>query len=87
MLTIEYAKDLKWCNAEYTLFECIVKYEEFVDEMPCGVNAVDPYSHIQELWTKGIAGEYGPIAEYVPPAIPTQTAEPVTPIEPGNTNG
>lgn len=81
MFTIEYAKDLKWCDTEHTLFECIVKYEEFVDEMPCGVNAVDTYSHIQELWAKGNGGEYGPIAEYMP------TVGLETSIEPGNTNG
>jgi hypothetical protein len=70
MFTIEYVKDLKWCDAEHTMFECIVKYEEFNEEHPSGINLNDRYSHIQEIWTKGNAGEYGVIAEYVPPPEP-----------------
>jgi hypothetical protein len=70
MFTIDYVKDLTWNNAEHTSFSCLVKYEEFNEEHPTGVNATDTYAHIKELWTKGNAGEYGTIAEYVPPPIP-----------------
>jgi hypothetical protein len=69
MFTVEYVKNLKWENAEHTFFSCVVKYEEFDEEHSSGVNATDPYAHIHEIWTKGIAGEYGEIAEYVPPVI------------------
>jgi hypothetical protein len=67
MFTVEYVKDLVWCDADHTFFSCVVKYEEFNEEMPCGVNSVDSYAHIQEIWTKANAGEYGVISEYVPP--------------------
>jgi hypothetical protein len=70
MFTIEYVKDLKWCNEEHTVIECTVKYAEFNEEHPTGVNATDPYPHINEIWTKANAGEYGVIAEYEPPYIP-----------------
>ena len=69
MFTIQYVKDLKWGDVEHTMFECVVKYEEFNEEHPTGANATDTYAHIQEIWVKGIAGEYGAIAEYVPPVI------------------
>jgi len=69
MFTIQYVKDLQWDNAEHTMFDCVVKYEEFNEEMPATVTATDPYAHIHEIWTKGIAGEYGVIAEYLPPPI------------------
>jgi hypothetical protein len=69
MFTIEYVKDLQWCDAEHTVFSCVVKYTEFNEEHPTGVNATDPYAHIQEIWTKGNAGQYGTIAEYVPPPV------------------
>jgi hypothetical protein len=75
MFTIEYVKDLKWDNAEHTSFSCVVKYEEFNEEHPSGINATDTYSHIQELWTKANAGEYGVIAEYVPPPEPQPLIE------------
>lgn len=66
--TIQYVKDPKWCNTEQTIFECVVKYNEFDFEMPVGVNPVDPYLHIQELWENGSNGDYGVIAKYEPPA-------------------
>jgi hypothetical protein len=70
MFTIEYVKDLQWGDAEHTTFSCTVKYEEFNEEMPAGINATDPYEHIHTIWEKGVAGDYGVIAEYVPPEIP-----------------
>ena len=70
MFTVEYVKDLQWDNAEHTSFSCVVKYAEFNEEHPTGVNGTDHYAHIQEIWTKGIAGDYGVIAEYVPPPPP-----------------
>ena len=69
MFNIESVTDLQWCDAGHTFFSCNVKYAEFNEVHPTGVNAIDPYAHIQELWTKGNAGEYGVIAEYVAPAI------------------
>lgn len=70
MFTIEYVKDMQWCDVEHTIFQCTVKYAEFNEEHPSGINVMDPYPHIQEIWTKGIAGEYGEIAEFVPPPEP-----------------
>lgn len=67
MFNIEYVKDLKWCDAEHTTFECVVKYAEFNKEHPAGIRGTDQYAHILEIWTKANAGEYGPIVEYVPP--------------------
>jgi hypothetical protein len=78
MFTIEYVKNLEWCDAEHTFFSCIVKYEEFNEEHPTGVNATDTYAHIQEIWAKANAGEYGVIAEYVPPPV----YEPLPVVEP-----
>jgi hypothetical protein len=67
MFTIEYVKNLKWANAEHTFFYCDVKYEEFTEEHPSGINATDPHEHIHTIWVNGIAGVYGEIAEYVSP--------------------
>lgn len=76
MFTVEYVKDLKWENAEHTEFTCIVKYAEFNEEHPSGINSTDTYAHIKEIWTKGNSGEYGEIAEYVEPII----TEPINPV-------
>ena len=74
MFTIQTVTDLQWCDVEHTFFSCNVKYAEFNEVHPAGVNATDSYAHIQELWTKGNAGVYGVIAEYVPPPIPEISA-------------
>jgi hypothetical protein len=76
MFTIQYVKDLKWADAEHTMFECVVKYEEFNEEHPTGANATDQYLHIKEIWVKGNAGEYGQIAEYVPLVITPAEEQP-----------
>jgi hypothetical protein len=80
MFTIESVSNLEWCDAEQTSFRCMVKYTEFNEVLPVGVNGTDPYSHIKELWAKGLAGEYGPIAPYVappePPAPPSPEEQP-----------
>lgn len=70
MFIIEYVKDLKWEDEAHTTFSCVVKYAEFNEEHPAGVNAIDVYAHIQEIWAKGNAGEYGTIGEYVAPPAP-----------------
>lgn len=77
MFTIKYVKDLKWENENHTLFSCVVKYDEFDEEHPTGVNATDKYSHIQEIWNKASLGEYGEIAEFIP-SLGT-IAEPIDP--------
>ena len=75
MFTIQYVKNLQWADEEHTMFSCVVKYEEFNEEHPSGIAPTDPYAHIQEIWAKGIAGDYGPIAEYSPP-------QPIDPVPP-----
>lgn len=65
MFTIQNVTNLAWSNPEHTAFSCDVKYEEFNETHPVGVNAIDSYPHMQTLWQNGIAGNYGVIAEYV----------------------
>ncbi len=83
MFTIEYVKNLQWDNAEHTSFSCVVKYEEFNEEHPSGIAPTDPYPHIQEIWTKANAGEYGAIAEYVPPPPPVAKPAEEQPVSEG----
>lgn len=81
MFTIQSVTNLKWGNSEHTFFTCDVKYAEFNEVHPAGVAPHDQYAHIQELWAKGLAGEYGAIAEWVDdtPAIPVVDVTPVQP--------
>lgn len=79
MFTIEYVKDLQWVDADHTMISCVVKYEEFNEEHPSGINGTDSYAHIQEIWKKANEGVYGVIAEYVPP--PPKNEIPVTIVD------
>ena len=83
MFTIESVTNLQWDNAEHTSFSCNVKYAEFNEIHPSGINGTDPYVHIQEIWTKGNAGEYGVIAEYVPPPESIESTPENQPISNG----
>jgi hypothetical protein len=74
MFTVESVTNLQWDTPEHTSFSCVVKYAEFNEAHPSGINGTDPYAHIQEIWDKGNAGEYGVIAEYIPPPEPVQPA-------------
>lgn len=70
MFTIDSVRNLKWLDQDHTTFSCDVKYLEFNEEHPTGVNPNDQYNHIQELWNNGTNGVYGTIEEYVEPPIP-----------------
>jgi hypothetical protein len=76
MFTVESVTNLQWDNAEHTSFSCVAKYAEFNEPHPAGINATDQYAHIQEIWAKGTTGEYGPIAEYVPPVTTPSENQP-----------
>lgn len=84
MFTIETVTNLQWCDAEHKVFYCDVKYVEFNEVHPTGVNSTDPYTHIQELWAKGNAGVYGAIAEYLPPLSEPKTVAGNQPITTGS---
>ena len=75
MLTLEYAKNPVYLNAEGTFINLTVKFEEFNEEMPFGASPDDCEEHGRELFAKAKAGEFGVVAPYVAPEpinIPTQ---------------
>ena len=66
MFTIQQVQNLQWTSGSKDVFTCEVKYAEFDEFLPTGVNATDTAPNIQELWVNGTAGVYGPIADYIP---------------------
>jgi len=64
-------KNPVWVNAEHTMINCEVIFNHFPDEwlpFTADPNDVMPYS--KEIFDACVAGEYGPVAEYVP-YVPT----------------
>jgi len=76
MFTLEYAKNPIWNNEEGTSILLIVKWEEFVEEMPFGADAGDVEAHGRDLYNRAKAGEFGEVAPYVKPILPTIDFEP-----------
>ena len=73
MFTVETVENLAWVDEAKTQFNCLVKYAEFDEKHPSTIDPADMYAHIVEIWTRANAGEFGAIADYVPPAAPVAT--------------
>lgn len=63
--------NLIWCGEDKVAFNCDVTFES-LGTVPfcCSVN--DLVDHAQEIWQRAMAGEFGPIAEFVPPPPPIE---------------
>ena len=66
MLTLEYATAPVFGNAEGTNVMLQVKFAEFNEVMPFGATSYDPMPYGVELYNRAVAGEFGPIAPFVP---------------------
>lgn len=64
---------LKWANADHSMIECVVDFVEF-GPSPFGAIRGDLETHGQEIFNRCVAGEFGPIAEFVPPPPPSVEA-------------
>lgn len=74
MLTIQYAKNPHYTGEEQTTIVVTVKFYEFEDEFLYGANSWDTEPHGIEIYTKALAGDFGPIAPYIPPTANTPSA-------------
>lgn len=75
MFTVESVSNLVWANKEKTIFTCDVKYKEFDEVHPSGIDGVDPLNHIKEIWDNAKAGVYGEISEPAFYPIPSEDTE------------
>jgi hypothetical protein len=77
MITFTTVENLRWANAEHTSFDCDVFFNHINEKVPFTCHINDNYDHAKKIWDDSIAGEFGPIAEYVDPHTPTES-QPVT---------
>lgn len=60
----------KWANAEHTAIECMVDFDDLSEELvPFTAVAEGDYPHTHEIFARCVAGDFGPIAEYVAPPV------------------
>jgi hypothetical protein len=57
-------KNVKYANREHSAFQCDVTFDG-LGTVPFTPNANDPEEHSREIYARCIAGEFGPIADYV----------------------
>lgn len=67
MLTVQYAKDPVWNDTTGNAILLTVKFEEFNQELPFTATTYDDMPYGVDLYNRAVAGEFGPIAPYVPP--------------------
>ncbi|MBB4103583.1 hypothetical protein [Allorhizobium borbori] len=70
-LHIETVTDLRWVDAAQTKLVGIVKFAEFQDAAPFSFCSTAPveYPHEADFWDRSTSGEFGTIADYVPPSV------------------
>jgi hypothetical protein len=73
MLTIQSARDPRYANAGATAIDLVVKFVEMAHEIPFTANPNDITEYGPDLYYRAVAGEYGPIAPYIPPYVPPVT--------------
>jgi hypothetical protein len=69
-MKLEYAKDPKWVDAEHTMIDLTVKWDRFNEELPFSASPNDCEEHGRAIFAAAVAGEFGPVAEYVAPPEP-----------------
>jgi hypothetical protein len=62
-------RNCKWAHEDHSSIECEVNFNHVNSEewTPFGANPNDHYEHGREIFAKAVAGEFGEVAEYVPP--------------------
>ena len=72
MLTIRSAHSPAYSTDDGLAIALFVKFEEFQEELPFGATPHDAMPYGVDLYNRALAGEFGPVAVYVPPPTPIQ---------------
>lgn len=59
-----------WSNAENTAIDLLVQFDTFSTLIPFTANPADITPYGREIFARAVAGEFGPIAPYIPPPPP-----------------
>lgn len=69
--TLTSVSNPRWANFEHTGIVCDITTSQFGDEvLPFLARPDDVEAHGRQIFADLVAGKYGPIAEYTPPAQP-----------------
>ena len=65
-----------YSNETGTRIDCMVKFDTVPVEVPFTADTNDVEEHGRAIYAALVAGEYGPIAAYVPPPLPPEQVGP-----------
>lgn len=68
-MELEYAKNPVWANAEHTMIDLQIKWSTINDEYPFTARPDDCEAYGRVIYEQAVAGNYGVIAEYIPPVV------------------
>ena len=78
-MQLEYVKNPQWANAEQTLIDLAIKWDGAAEEIPFTASPTDTEAHGRALFAAAVAGEFGPVADYVAPSpVPPTVPQSVT---------
>ena len=60
-----------WSSADNTAINILAQFDTFPSPLPFTASPTDPEAYGRDIYARIIAGEFGPIAPYVPPPAPT----------------
>ena len=73
-LTVTACTAPKWADAAHTIINCQVTFAQIGKPLDFNATASDPETHGKSLFADLVAGKYGAIAEYTPPAVAPLTS-------------
>jgi len=60
-----------WANAQNTAINILAQFDTFADPMPFTASPTDPEQYGRDIYARAVADEFGVVAPYVPPPVPT----------------
>ena len=78
-MQLQYAKDPVWANPDQTMIDLTIKWSGMAEELPFTASPTDSEAHGRAIFAAAAAGDFGPVADYVPPPpAPPQVPQQVT---------
>ena len=75
-MNLQCAKNPRWVNAEHTMIDLEIKWDQIDVELPFTASPDDCEAHGRAIFAAAQAGQFGPVAEYVAPPAPVEPPQP-----------
>lgn len=73
-MNLQYAKNPVWADAEHTMIDLVIKWDQIDVELPFTASPTDVEAHGRAIYEAALGGQFGPIAEFPAPEEPAPPA-------------